>query len=176
MGKGKRRKLVKYKWGCRVLPEEQRPKEKIKRWRHRTAAQFAEAKALIQGPLKACVVPINDYSEPAPPDKAKLSTLTIKRPSWRKTFIYALRHPKTHHVAYVGKSNYPELRYRQHIHQGRPKVKAWVAALKKKGLDPELFILQECSIDIWKERERHWIALFRENLELLNVTDGGDQS
>lgn len=116
-------------------------------------------------------------SKPAPraqviatsPDK-----ISLPRRSWRKTYIYALRDPDTHDVVYVGKSNWPELRYRQHIHGGSRRVRAWVEVLKSDGKEPELFLLEECGNGQWPQRERHWIAFFRQSLYLLNVTDGGD--
>ncbi len=90
-------------------------------------------------------------------------------------YIYALCDPITHRVRYVGKAYDPHARYDQHLTKSSWAVNEWVQGLRHKGLNPELKLLELCAFIYWQERERYWIWFFRQFLELLNKTDGGDQ-
>lgn len=51
----------------------------------------------------------------------------------------------------------------------------WLVGLKKAGLNPELFIIDEVSIVGWEFWEQHYISLFRSwGFDLVNMTNGGD--
>lgn len=93
------------------------------------------------------------------------------------TFIYALVDPITEQVRYIGKSNNPRKRYNAHLTDTRfckHKIN-WIKKLKEQSLVPVLQILEEVSQDTWQERERHWIAFYRQHgHDLINETDGGE--
>jgi hypothetical protein len=50
----------------------------------------------------------------------------------------------------------------------------WIRSLIKKKLKPILEILEECNELNWVEREKYWIAFYREKFDLTNVLDGGN--
>ncbi|MGD8501166.1 MAG: GIY-YIG nuclease family protein [Phycisphaerales bacterium] len=93
-----------------------------------------------------------------------------------KTFIYALKDPRNSDIRYVGKSNYPERRFWQHLNMGQNVTKtAWIDELAALGLKPELVILEEVDTAAWQDTERRWIAKGRqEGWPLTNVSDGGE--
>jgi group I intron endonuclease len=93
------------------------------------------------------------------------------------TFIYALCDPRTDDVRYVGKSNDPEKRLRDHLQCRSTNVHKdrWLSKLKSQGQKPLLRVLEECDRSDWKDCERFWIAtLLESGAALLNLTDGGD--
>lgn len=98
------------------------------------------------------------------------------KPSPETTFIYALIDPSTQQIRYVGKSDDPKDRLRRHLGDGANIHKTrWIAKLKRQGLIPLLHILEEVPYSQWQEKERYWIAYYREQgCSLLNKTDGGD--
>lgn len=91
--------------------------------------------------------------------------------SW---FIYALADPRDQAIRYIGQSNLPERRYKQHCHaldcwnswhyeHGRAEpvnVAAWITDLRRDGLVPDLRVLQivesKLEADYW---ELDWITL-----------------
>lgn len=93
------------------------------------------------------------------------------------TFIYALKDPRDGSVRYVGKSNDPVKRYAIHLCRQTgvdTQVKRWVQDLKAQGLRPILVIVEEVPRAMWEDKERYWIAHYRNaNTELTNVTSGG---
>ena len=97
-----------------------------------------------------------------------------------KTYIYALCEPNTGVVRYVGKSDDPERRYRNHIYQARHRTRSfpsgdWIKGLIDSGEKPELTILEETTQDNWQNAEIQWIAYYRENgNDLLNCDSGGN--
>ncbi len=94
-----------------------------------------------------------------------------------KTFIYALVDPITERVRYIGKSDNPKKRMNSHLTDTRySKHKVnWIQKLKRQGLVPLLLIIEEVDVSLWKERERYWIAFYRQQqLDLINETDGGE--
>ena len=95
-------------------------------------------------------------------------------PQRGNAYIYALRDPVTLRVKYIGKAYDPHKRYDQHLTKSSYAVNAWVKAVRHKGQNPDLKILEQVAYIYWQERERYWIWFFRHFLELLNVTDGGD--
>lgn len=93
------------------------------------------------------------------------------------TYIYGLVDPRTGLVMYVGKSNNPWERLRNHqSKRGRNARKIrWYRELKAIGLKPEIIILERCIISGWEEREQWWIASYRTiNSNLLNLARGGN--
>lgn len=99
-----------------------------------------------------------------------------KRRGARFTFIYALCDPHTGVARYVGKSNYPDRRYEQHIQDFSGPKGYWIKFLLANGDRPVLKILEQCDYDTWELRERHWIAELKKTQTLFNRTAGGDQS
>jgi len=93
------------------------------------------------------------------------------------TFIYGLCDPRTGYLRYVGKANSPRVRLYRHHCVGPQKNHRhdWLLNLKKNGLKPEMFIVEEVPVDQWEEAERFWICYFRSiGCPLVNATGGGD--
>lgn len=94
-----------------------------------------------------------------------------------KTFIYTLSDPNTNKIRYVGKSNFPEKRYYNHIHNCNrtPTHKNnWIKSLIKENLKPILNIIDEVPMDNWQMYEIEWISKIRkEGHDLTNISDGG---
>jgi group I intron endonuclease len=91
-------------------------------------------------------------------------------------FIYALSHPTTNEVRYIGKSKHPKKRYSEHLSKARTRkyenrhLGHWINQLSRTGLKPILTILEECHVDVWKEREKHHISTYE---NLVNMNEGG---
>ena len=95
-----------------------------------------------------------------------------------RIYIYALKCPEKDVIRYIGKSKKPKSRYSAHLSHTKAKrydnihLYRWIAKLLKNDLKPELVILDTCSSENWKEKEKEWIAkIGLENL--LNMNDGG---
>lgn len=92
-----------------------------------------------------------------------------------KTFIYALAHPETKQIRYIGKSNFPKRRLQEHhcLYRlnGNTHKNNWIKSLLKQGLRAELLILEECEELNWQEREKFWISFYKESL--VNANEGG---
>ena len=92
--------------------------------------------------------------------------------------IYGLADPETSELRYVGKTNQP-LAYRlsQHIShrvRQRNKCSSWIRSLQRRGLSPEMFLIEEVPSKDWEEAEQHWIGYFRfVGADLCNLRDGG---
>lgn len=96
---------------------------------------------------------------------------------WTETYIYALLDPETGAVRYIGQSIRPLERLKNHINeQSNCHRSHWLQSLKRKGLKPELRILESVAGEWpWQEAERYWIARGRrEGWPLTNNTTGGD--
>jgi len=94
--------------------------------------------------------------------------------------IYVLKDPRTLAVRYVGKAVNLKRRLANHI---IPSIKnktchraRWIASLLFLGLKPIAEVIEEIdALDSMNERERFWIAFYREQgCELTNTTDGGE--
>jgi hypothetical protein len=96
--------------------------------------------------------------------------------SERAITIYALIDPRTDGVRYVGKSVNVVQRYRIHcVARGNRHSAVWIRSLRNVGLRPVLTILEVATEEMWEERERYWIAFYREQgCDLTNLTDGGE--
>lgn len=100
-----------------------------------------------------------------------------------KFIIYLLHHPTSKYM-YIGKSSTGLRRPREHSMPSSLKQYAhlprsrWVVSLQKRGLSPQIVILEECAIaEDLDEAERFYIAYFRSiggKRSLLNLTDGGE--
>lgn len=92
------------------------------------------------------------------------------------TFIYLLRDPENTNKGYVGKSNTPKRRFRDHLRERREHYRGfWIRSLAVKGLSPVLEILDEVSVTEWQQWEAAWIEFFREQgFELTNTAPGGE--
>lgn len=92
-------------------------------------------------------------------------------------YIYGLVDPRTKQIRYIGKSIRPKGRYTDHLNDKSKTHKVhWIQSLLKKGLKPELVILEQLNDDDnWQEYEKNWIKKGKENgWDLVNSTDGGD--
>lgn len=89
--------------------------------------------------------------------------------------IYALKDPETEQIRYVGKTEkYLNKRLSGHLSSKETNHKYhWINSLKVKNLEPIISILEECTEDIWEEREKYWISYYRKISNLTNLTDGG---
>jgi hypothetical protein len=92
------------------------------------------------------------------------------------TFIYALSHPKTKAVAYVGKTTQPKYRLANHITSRRNcALMQWRDSILAVGGRPVMTVVEEVAMgDDWRERERYWIAKYKlMGAELLNIYGPG---
>jgi hypothetical protein len=95
----------------------------------------------------------------------------------RTAFIYALVDPRDGSIRYVGKTESPKRRLREHLRGDEPSPHKdhWLAQLRREGLVPELAVLEACALSEWKERERAWeIYLRGEGESLTNLRECGD--
>ena len=94
-----------------------------------------------------------------------------------KTYIYILIDPITQHVRYVGKTNKPRSRFNEHISKCSKYNNYkdnWLNSLKKKGLAPEMVIIDETLDEDWEFLEQWYIELFRSwGFKLTNAAKGG---
>lgn len=91
---------------------------------------------------------------------------------WYMHYIYILRCPDTNDVRYVGCTQYPKIRERNHclhtINEPKTRVQAWLKTLREQG-KPPVFEIVESGYGSWKH-EAEWIAVFNEwGCDLLNV-------
>ena len=89
------------------------------------------------------------------------------------TYIYSLSHPITQNVAYIGKTDNINRRYKEHCKNTKNlNMYNWIKKLHDESLQPVMSIVETCSQINWEEREKHWIAYY--GLEnLINVQEGG---
>lgn len=97
----------------------------------------------------------------------------------KKVFIYGLADPTTKRIHYVGKSEYPEQRYKCHL-ADKPHVtskdnRLWIRRLREKGLAPELVILEQVKRNNWQEAEQRWVTRLRRQGEPLNNRHPGGE-
>ena len=91
-------------------------------------------------------------------------------------YIYSLKDPRDRRVRYIGKTNNLTRRYEQHRYSsGECRRERWLRGLFDKKMKPVMEVIEECTAEEWKEKERYWIAFYRllED-DLLNVSDGGE--
>jgi hypothetical protein len=99
----------------------------------------------------------------------------MKRP--KPVYIYGLKDPRDDQIYYVGKTENPERRYREHLKDKKTNTKKtqWVAELRSAGLQPEMVVLTTTTRQEWEESEIYWIARgYEEGWPLVNLTKGGE--
>ena len=147
----------------------------------RTAEQLARQVADLFAETQSGVMGLPQQSAPAPVRAGGVTqgdeSLSADDCTPSTTFIYALLDSRTGRVRYVGKSDDPDRRMREHCRGDRVNSHKdrWLAQLKREGLWPVLQVLEEVPYDEWQERECSWIAFYRDAGEpLTNMTLGGD--
>ena len=90
-------------------------------------------------------------------------------------FLYVLRHPTTGLVHWVGLSQDPVARVKNHIWASPTSVTEWIEQLRSQNLLPQLCVLDSTeSVEQANEMEADLISTLREaGHPLLNVRDGG---
>lgn len=95
----------------------------------------------------------------------------------KTTFIYVLKEPETGKIRYVGKSNDPKRRLRDHFNEKNNNHKAcWLKSLVLRGQFPVLEIVDEVSMETWPMVEAAYIQFYREDegCALVNTLAGGE--
>lgn len=91
-------------------------------------------------------------------------------------YIYALKHPITNDIRYIGKANNPESRLKSHLSDSKKRntpVYCWIRKLASAGLSPIMEVLEFSSN--WEASEKLLISKYRITCNLLNVADGGNE-
>lgn len=97
-----------------------------------------------------------------------------------KTYIYILICPLTKQVRYVGKSNDPKRRLRDHMIDFRTRLgefakTTWLLELYRRDLKPEMEVVDTIPIGDWKYWEQFWIEYFKSiGCKLVNSGKGGN--
>lgn len=95
-----------------------------------------------------------------------------------KTYIYILVDPITNQIRYIGKSNNPFQRFKNHKNRCRDKnthKRNWINKLRLKGVNPEIEVIDTVDIKDWKYWEKFWIQYFKSiGCNLTNNCDGGE--
>lgn len=97
-----------------------------------------------------------------------------------KTYIYILICPLTKQVRYVGKSNDPKRRLKDHMidfrnRQGEFAKTTWLLDLYTQNLKPDMEIAEEVDMSEWKEKEKYWIDYYKSmGCDLVNSKSGGN--
>lgn len=93
-------------------------------------------------------------------------------------FIYALKDPRTEEIRYIGKTKNLRERMQKHCsnlskeHNHRV---CWIRQLQRLGLQPQVEIIDEVSIEEWPSWEVAYIEFFRSvGCNLVNCTSGGE--
>lgn len=95
----------------------------------------------------------------------------------RNVKIYALKHPDTLEIRYVGKTvRSLSRRLGNHIANAKGNkhnkhLSNWILKLLKDGKRPIIELIEEIPYLNWQEREKYWIKQYD---NLINLTDGGD--
>jgi len=95
-----------------------------------------------------------------------------------KVYIYGLVDPVNGVIKYIGKTNNPKRRVKEHnrLCNLKPNTKKniWIKNILDKGLKTSIVIVEVTDELKWKERERYWIKYYREiTKDLTNTSDGG---
>lgn len=92
------------------------------------------------------------------------------------TFIYGLVDPRTEEIKYIGKSNKPSKRLREHISESKnkngcgTKKENWIYKLYKLNLEPHIKILDEVKLEEYEYWEEFYI---KKHTNLLNYDEKG---
>jgi hypothetical protein len=105
----------------------------------------------------------------------------MEKNNMKKTYLISLVDPETKEIRYVGKTVNLKNRIRYHNNPHNTDTnkhkKNWINSLIKKGLKPEVLILEElyCINNEWVIFEQYWISQLRcWGFNLLNYSIGGD--
>lgn len=94
------------------------------------------------------------------------------------TYIYTLVDPKDNLVKYVGKSDKPNIRLKDHIRKikySNTLKNNWLRSLLKEDLIPKMEIIDIVPISEWSFWESYWISQYRSwGFILKNGTNGGE--
>jgi DNA-binding NarL/FixJ family response regulator len=95
----------------------------------------------------------------------------------KKVFIYALKHPVTGEIRYVGLTRFPAKRFRNEIHYAHTRhLRNWITSLKNINLKPKMETLEETDENLASSKEQEWIAEMRSRgCDLINYTNGGEK-
>lgn len=92
--------------------------------------------------------------------------------------IYVLVDPRTDGVRYVGVTFRGKARFREHLSRavtgGQTHRDCWIRSLISIGERPVYRTIERGQGAGWQDAERAWIARYRESVDLVNHTDGGD--
>lgn len=93
-----------------------------------------------------------------------------------RPIIYGLTDPRNGQTRYIGKTVSPKSRmYRHLLARGTSDCARWVRSLQAAGLQPGMVVLEVVEECNWADRERFWIAYFRQlGIQLTNMLGGGD--
>lgn len=104
-------------------------------------------------------------------------SLKRRTTSINTTFIYALCEPGTRTIRYIGKSNNPQGRLRQHRSHSKSlssHLGHWMNEIISRGQKPNLLILKEIPENDWEDWERCYIRNARMmGFSLVNIEEGG---
>lgn len=81
-------------------------------------------------------------------------------------------------IMYIGKSNNPTERMKQHIrdcNRRKTPLYRWLNKALKDGQQPQMVVLASAMSQDWQSLESLMIAQYRSEGHMLNVADGGDQ-
>ena len=81
-------------------------------------------------------------------------------------------------IMYIGKSNNPAERMKQHIrdcNRRKTPFYGWLNKALKDGQQPQMIVLASATSQDWQSLEATMIAQYRSEGHMLNVADGGDQ-
>lgn len=92
-------------------------------------------------------------------------------------FVYALYHPITKDVFYVGQTMDLEFRIKTHFSNSHnPAVNKKIASIRRDGFEPEYMVLDTCTNVNINEKEQEWINTYiNMGHGLLNATLGRPQ-
>ena len=93
------------------------------------------------------------------------------------SYIYGLKDPRDGQIYYIGKSNDPKRRKREHLENRDCNAQrvAWLEDLRSSCLEPELVVLAKVECKDWQESEIYWIARgHEEGWPLTNIHKGGN--
>lgn len=96
-------------------------------------------------------------------------------------FIYGLVCPKTKTIRYIGQTINLNRRLLRHKREARNKVgrlthkESWLRSLYKDNIlnNIKMIVIEECTLNVIDEREIFFIALYRRETDLTNLSDGG---
>lgn len=93
----------------------------------------------------------------------------------KTTYIYGLHEKSNDKIRYVGKSDNPKRRLKEHIQSSKLKKThkdSWINSVLKKNSEITLVVLETVKQNNWKEKEVFWIERFEKN-NLTNHDKGG---